>query len=317
MDLYAIGEVVIDFIPGKEKRSYIANAGGAPANVAIAMARNGFSAGVCCSVGEDDFGHFLMKTLKENGIRILNPAYCTKAVTTMAFVSLDENNDRSFTFARKPGADMFIEPEFVKEEDIRDSVLVHAGSCSLSAQPAREATKRALMLGARNGKMVSFDINYRNLMWNDDRDACADAVFEILPFVDLLKISEEEAVMLGGEERIPEVMARQKIAVTVETLGSEGSLAYFAGKEIRVKGKKVHAADTTGAGDAFWGGFLSGLRLQGIEHAGQLTEETVRRAMRYGSASGTICCQHMGAIDSLPTRREIEEALAEEENEDA
>lgn len=130
MDLYSIGEMVIDFIPGSEEASYIRKAGGAPANVAFAAQRNGLEAGMCCSVGDDDFGRFLMQTLEDNHVRALHPQLCTEAVTTMAFVTLAADGDRSFTFARKPGADMFLREEDVKEDDIRESVIVHAGSCS-------------------------------------------------------------------------------------------------------------------------------------------------------------------------------------------
>ena len=188
LDLYSIGEMVIDFIPGSEPGSYVRNAGGAPANVAIAMARNGLKTGMCCSVGEDDFGRFLIKTLEENQVRCLKKELCENAITTMAFVSLAENGERSFTFARKPGADMFLLEEDVKEEDIRESCIIHAGSCSLSASPALEATVRAMKLGHEMGKIVSFDVNYRNLMWKDDQEACGKTVMDLLPLVDILKI---------------------------------------------------------------------------------------------------------------------------------
>ena len=105
------------------------------------------------------------RTLEENQVRCLKKELCENAITTMAFVSLAENGERSFTFARKPGADMFLLEEDVKEEDIRESCIIHAGSCSLSASPALEATVRAMKLGHEMGKIVSFDVNYRNLMW--------------------------------------------------------------------------------------------------------------------------------------------------------
>ena len=103
MDLYSIGELLIDFIPGSEPFSYIRKAGGAPANVAIAVARNGLQAGMCCSVGEDDFGRFLMDTLKENGVKAFHPELCKEAVTTMAIVTLAPDGDRSFTFNESHG----------------------------------------------------------------------------------------------------------------------------------------------------------------------------------------------------------------------
>lgn len=310
MDLYSIGELVIDFTPGSEPASYIRNPGGAPGNAAIAAARSGLSAGVCSSVGEDDFGHFLAQTMEENGVRLLNPEPCTKAITTLAFVTLAPDGNRSFTFARKPGADMFLEESAVKEEEIRDSVIVHAGSCSLSASPAAEATVKALRLGHALGRLVSFDVNYRSVMWNGDQGACAAKVREILPFVDLLKVSDEEVGMVGGEEALPGLMKEYGIAAIAETLGGAGARCFFEGRSWDVPSHKVPCVDTNGAGDAFWGAFLSSLRIQGVEQTSDLTEEVLRRAMEYGSAAGALTVQKKGAIPALPTREEIEAFLA-------
>ncbi len=311
-DVYCIGEMLIDFIPGTEPASYIRKAGGAPANVAIAVSKNGLDASMCCKLGDDDFGHFLMKTLEEYNVTAACPELCKDAVTTMAFVSLADNGERVFTFARKPGADMLLTEEEVREADIDDAVIVHAGSCSLSAQPEASATVKAMKLAHEKGKLVSFDVNYRNVMWNDDLDACTKAVMDILPYVDLLKISEEEVEMMGGVDALPGLMKDNGIAMIMETLGSDGAQAFFNGEVIRVHGRKVKAVDATGAGDAFWGAFLASLRIQGVEKASDLTAEIIRKAMDYGNVSGCICVQSKGAIVSIPTRAQIEEYLAKE-----
>ena len=310
-DLYSIGEMVIDFIPGSEPASYIRKAGGAPANVAIAVSKNGLAASMCCKVGDDDFGRFLMDTLAEYNVRAACPELCREAITTMAFVTLAEDGERRFTFARKPGADMMLKESDVREGDIEDSAIVHAGSCSLSAQPVAAATARALRLGHEKGKLVSFDVNYRNLMWNDDVDACAAAVMDILQYVDLLKISEEEVDMIGGEAAIPALMEKHGIALVVQTLGSQGARAYFGGATFDVPGRKAKAVDATGAGDAFWGAFLSKLRLSGVEKAADLTRDVIREALEYGDVSGCICVQQKGAIASIPTRAQIEAYIKE------
>lgn len=308
-DLYSIGEMVIDFIPGSEEASYIRKAGGAPANVAIAVTKNGLSASMCCKVGNDDFGRFLMDTLKEHNVTPACPELCDEAITTMAFVTLAEDGERKFTFARKPGADMFLAEADVKEEDIDNSVIIHAGSCSISAQPEAAATIKAMRLGKEKGKLVSFDVNYRNLMWKDDQAACTAAVMDLLKYVDMLKISEEEVEMMGGEAALMGLMEKNGITLLIETLGSEGAQAFFRGEVIKVAGRKVKAVDATGAGDAFWGGFLSSLRIQGVSKTEDLTAEIIENAMNYGNVSGSICVQGKGAIASLPTRAQIEECL--------
>ena len=310
MDLYSVGEMLVDFLPGSEPGSYIRNAGGAPANVAIAAARNGLETAMCCAVGDDDFGRFLQATLAENGVHCVKQDLCREAVTTMAFITLSETGERSFTFARKPGADMFIREADVREADIREAVIVHAGSCSLSASPAAEATAKALRLGRQLDKLVTFDVNYRDMMWPGGMTACAAKVGEILPDVDLLKIAREETALFGGEDALPALMERYGLTLVVETLGSGGARGYFRGREIRVSGRPARCADTTGAGDAFWGAFLSLLRFRGVTRAEELTEPLIREAMTYGNVGGWLCVQSKGAIASLPSWQEIRRHLA-------
>lgn len=304
--LLSVGEMVIDFLPGTEEASYIRKAGGAPANVAIAVARQGCSAAFCGMMGDDDFGHFLYKTLQDNGVAPVVKELTKEATTTMAFVTLDEHGDRSFTFARKPGADMFLNKSHVTDEALDSATVVHAGSCSLSAGDAVEATVYALSEGHNRGKLVSFDVNYRNLMWNDDQGACAAAVMDILPYVDLLKISDEEADMLGGEANIPTLMAEKNIALVIETLGSKGARAYWNGNVIEVATLKANCVDTCGAGDAFWGSFLTTLTQAGITKPADLSEKLLRSAMQHGNIAGWLCVQEKGAIESLPTAEAVE-----------
>lgn len=305
-DLYCIGEMLIDFIPGTETGSYVRNAGGAPANVAIAAARQGLRSAMCCSLGDDNFGRFLLDTLEKNGVEAIKKTLCREAVTTMAFVTLDEKGDRSFTFARKPGADMLLNENDVKEEEIAESVIVHAGSLSLSASPAAEATRRALRLAHEKGRFVSFDVNYRDLIWNGDIKACTDAVCSCLRYVDVMKISEEEAGMFGGEAAVGELMTRFGLSAVVETLGAAGARCFYNGASFEVPGRKAVCVDATGAGDAFWGGFLSALRLGGLEKPSDLSEELLHDALEYGNRCGWFCVQKKGAISALPTREEVE-----------
>ena len=305
--ILCIGEMVIDFLPGQETGSYIRKPGGAPANVAVAAARNGVTAGFCGRVGDDDFGRFLMGVLQENNVQALCPEPVQEAITTMAFVSLDEHGDRSFTFARKPGADMFLTREDVDRAFDMSPQIVHAGSCSLSRDPAADATAYAMEKAAKAGIPVSFDVNYRNLMWNDDRAAAAAAIQKVLPFVDYLKISEEEEDLLGGS--IEAVMEGNRISVLVKTLGADGALCYFGGKTVRIPGRKANCVDTTGAGDAFWGGFLSTLIKSGLPAP---EEALLTRALTYGNIAGWLCVQKKGAMESLPTTAEVEAILEAE-----
>jgi len=306
MKFLSVGEMVIDFLPGEAEGVFLRKAGGAPANVAIAIARQGCDSAFCGMMGDDDFGRFLLDTLKENNVKVVNEKLTDKAVTTMAFVTLTEDGDRSFTFARKPGADMFLNKADLDHPYFDEAGLVHAGSCSLSAGDAAEATVYALEEAHRRGKVVSFDVNYRNLMWNDDRDAATQAVVAILPYVDILKISEEEVDMLGGEENLQAAMKQYDIAVIVLTLGSAGVRCYWQDQVIDLPGIRTTCVDATGAGDAFFGGFLSSLLRSEVDSPEKFTKEILVDAIRTGNISGCLCVQKKGAIESLPYIEDVE-----------
>lgn len=308
MKVFSVGEMLIDFLPGSEAGTYVRKAGGAPANAAIALARQGCDTSFCGMLGNDDFGRFLLETLRENNVTPV-VRLTDEAVTTMAFVTLDEQGDRSFTFARKPGADMLLTREQVQCDAFEQAQLVHAGSCSLSKGSARDATVYALSQGHAGGKLISFDVNYRNVMWDDDEQAAARAVREILPFVDFLKISEEEAGMLGGEAQIPSVMEQYEISVVVETLGAQGVRCYWNGRQLELSGLQAACVDATGAGDAFWGAFLAALSRAEVTATAQLTETLLWEALRAGNIAGWLCVQKKGAIESLPTRAQVEHYL--------
>lgn len=305
-DLISVGEMLIDFLPGGEPGVYIRKAGGAPANVAIAAARNGIRAGFCGRVGDDDFGRFLFDTLRENDVAVLCPEPAKEAITTMAFVTLRGDGERSFAFARKPGADMFLTKADVDASGVRETRVLHAGSCSLSRPPASEATAYAMSIAAEAGRLVSFDVNYRDLLWDGDRAAAIDAVRKVLPDVDLLKISDEELDFVGGETNIPTLMKENDIAAVVLTVGAKGACCYWDSAKLFAKGMPANCVDTTGAGDAFWGAFLSHLVREGVAGTQLLTHALLKGAMLDGNLAGRLCVQKKGAIESLPTREQIE-----------
>ena len=310
-DLISVGEMLVDFLPGDEPGVYIRKAGGAPANVAIAAARNGLRIGFCGRTGDDDFGRFLFETLRKNDVAVLCPEPVKEAITTMAFVTLRGDGERSFTFARKPGADMFLTKADVEASGVRETRILHAGSCSLSRPPASEATACAMSLAEQAGRLVSFDVNYRDPLWDGDRSAAIHAVGGVLPHVDLLKISDEELDFVGGEANIPTLMKENDIAAVVLTVGAKGASCYWDSTKLFAKGIPADCVDATGAGDAFWGAFLSHIVRGGVKSAEQLTHALLREAMIDGNLAGRLCVQKKGAIESLPTREQIEQLRKE------
>lgn len=309
MSILCIGELLIDFTPveGME-HSYTANPGGAPANVAVSVSRNDIRSGFLGKLGNDDFGRLLKKTMEDNDVELICPDLTDKAVTTMAFVTLNPSGDRSFTFARKPGADLLLDTSDVEKVDLSRWDIVHAGSVSQSGLPERDAVLLAIDRAKSLKKIISFDINFRDKIWSFEE--CRKEVLKILPYVDLLKISDEELDFVGGRDNIPSVMHEYGISVVVLTLGGDGSEVFFEGTSEVFPSMSVPVADTTGAGDAYWGGFLASLQRQGVKNTADITRENLAVAAKYGSVSGGLCVQKRGGIPALPTRDEIERAMA-------
>lgn len=305
MSILSIGEILIDFTPVEGmKHSYTANPGGAPANVAVSVARNGIRSGFLGKLGNDDFGRMLKKTMEDNKVDLLCPELTDEATTTMAFVSLDANGDRSFTFARKPGADLLLDTKDVEKTDLSSWDIVHAGSVSQSGLPERDAVLLALERAHSMGKIVSFDINFRDKIWSFEE--CKREVLKILPYVDLLKISDEELGFVGGKENITSFIHEYGITAVALTLGGEGSEIFFTDKSEVFPSMAVKVVDTTGAGDAYWGAFLSCLLRQGVKTVSDITWERLTTAAKYGSVSGGLCVTKHGGIPALPSSKEIE-----------
>ena len=307
-DIISAGEMLIDFTPCKEAYTYTANPGGAPANVAVSVSRNGLKAGFLGMLGNDDFGKRLQATLIENKVKPLCNKLTDEAVTTLAFVTLYDNGERSFTFTRKPGADILIRPDDFNMRDVENCTIFNAGSFSLTHEPARSTYIEAIKKASKAGAIISFDINYRDAVWHSEAN-CLKVIEEILPYVDLLKISDEELFFVGGEKNIDSFMDEYKITAVIETLGSKGSKYYYNGKSGVLESMKVKAVDATGAGDAFWGGFLSNLVMQKVTSVADINEVIIEAALKYGNTSGGLCVTKMGGIPGIPTKEDIYSAM--------
>ena len=307
--LFCIGEIVIDFMPVDNGRAYAPNPGGAPANVAIAATRLGAKAAFCGKVGRDDFGRMLHDTLRANGVEPIAAGPCDQAVTTRVFVTVTDSGERSFTCVRKPGADMFLGRDDVDIAALADSAIVHAGSCSLSADVAADATMYAMSAAHKLGKLVSFDVNYRAPMWSNDSKRASESVRKLLPLIDLLKISDEEAFLLGGEAALPQLMLDNDISLIAVTRGADGASVYYGGSMLGVAGMKADVADTNGAGDAFWAGCLTSLLEDGVLCPRDLDETKIRRALELGNVAGWLTVQKSGAIPALPSRSSVDKYI--------
>jgi sugar/nucleoside kinase (ribokinase family) len=179
----------------------------------------------------------------------------------------------------------------------------------LAGGTAPEAVLYAVKTAKEQGLLVSFDLNYRALQWKSPED-CRDQVVTILPYVDFLKISNEESFLFGGDGELSRVMEQYDIPLLVLTRGPGPSSVFWNGREWRRPSVRKNAVDTTGAGDAFWGTFLYTLLSEGVQKREDLSEACIAASLRYGVAAGELAILKPGAIPSLPLRAEVEEALA-------
>ncbi|MFE4200050.1 PfkB family carbohydrate kinase [Aneurinibacillus aneurinilyticus] len=316
-----LGEVLIDFVPEangqalEDVPSFKKAPGGAPANVAAAVARLGGASRFLGKVGADPFGDFLIGTLADAGVDTGRIYRTDKAKTALAFVSLKEDGERDFLFYRDPSADMLLTKEEITEEALAEGGVFHYGSISLIAEPARSATVKAARLAGERGMLVSYDPNLRLPLWPGGAPAAKEAILTHVPFADIVKVSEEELIFLTGETDIiagASWFFTQGIRLLLVTLGKDGC-AYVRpnGTVKRLPGFAVRAVDATGAGDGFVGGFLHRLAGAGIkpEALTMLPDGELENMLHFANAVGALTTMKRGAISALPSADEVKELM--------
>ena len=320
-ELVALGEVLIDFtqagLSPNGQALFERNAGGAPANVAVQAARLGMSAQFVGKVGADMHGDFLRRSLQERGVDVSSVVQDPEAFTTLAFVEVDPRTaERSFSFARKPGADTRLSPAEVPEQAIRDCHVLHVGSLSLTDEPARAATLHAVDLARQAGALISYDPNYRASLWSSEHEA-VEQMAVLLSRADLVKINEDEALLLCGTSS-PEVAAQyildRGVALVAVTLGSQGALVATRAESVLVPACPCQARDATGAGDSFWGALLFQLvHEQGVRKASELavlSHEALLCAGSFACAAASCCVERPGGIPAMPDMHEVLDRFA-------
>ena len=314
IDVTALGEILIDFTPcGNSEagqRVFEQNPGGAPANVLECLNKCGKKTAFIGKVGNDMHGQFLVDVLNDSGICTDGVIVDDSVFTTLAFVALSDSGERSFSFARKPGADTCLTCEELNEELILASKVFHIGSLSLTAEPVKRTTFEALEIAKQAGCIISYDPNYRAPLW-DSKEAAVKGMRSVLTYVDVMKLSDEETVLLTDivePEGAAKKLVDMGVSVVAVTLGADGALVCTKEGSRIVPGFKADMVDTTGAGDSFWGGFLKCLLDSGKKTEDIGLEEAAEFAM-YGNAVASLCVEKRGAIPAMPSVEEIEERL--------
>lgn len=310
----ALGELLIDFtdagISASGQRLFERNPGGAPANVLVALERLGHKTAFLGKVGCDMHGDFLRKTLEEQGVDTTGLISDPDTFTTLAFVALSEDGERTFSFARKPGADTRLTTDELAYNVIEDSHVFHVGSLSLTNEPVRSATHAALAYARDHGCVLSYDPNYRANLWSSVEEAC-EQMRSVVPYMNLMKLSDEECALLTDKSDPQEAAAcllAQGPSVVAVTLGEGGAYVCCADGGMEVPAFPAVAVDATGAGDSFWGGFLAAF-CESNKKPEELTLDDIAQFARKGNAVASLCVRKRGAIPAMPTRAEVEELL--------
>jgi fructokinase len=314
-DAICLGELLIDFVPTVTGTSLIdapafrKAPGGAPANVAVGLARLGVPSAFMGKVGDDPFGHFLANTLAEAGVNTAPLRFSSEARTALAFVSLRADGEREFMFYRHPSADMLLTPEEVDADAIRGAKLLHFGTISLISEPSRGATLHAIEVGRGAGCLISCDPNLRLALW-PDRAAAREGLLLGISKAEIVKISDEELRFLTGSDdpaAAREQLWHDRLGLMVVTLGSAGCVYFTPAFDGVVVGFSVAAIDATGAGDGFVAGLLQGLLMdRGVPG----NEARLRELCRLANAVGALATTERGAIPALPTMERVRTFLA-------
>ena len=309
-DVTALGELLIDFAPvSADADGYptlAANPGGAPPNMLAALTAYGGKTAMLCKVGTDAFGKLLFQTLKKAGIETAGVVEDDSVFTTLAFVTLDAEGDREFSFARKPGADTCLRFDELNLRLIDEAKIFHHGTLSLTNEPARETTQRAVGYAKARGKTISFDPNLRASLW----DSLVEAKKQILwglEQADIVKISDEEVEFLWGcseQEGARRLLDDYGVKLAMVTLGPKGAYLSNKNASARVDCPSVQPADTTGAGDIFSGSALSRILKLG-KRPEELTEGELKDIAAFATTAASLSTQKPGGIPSVPPEAEV------------
>ncbi|UUM31860.1 aminoimidazole riboside kinase [Vibrio japonicus] len=298
--VWLTGDAVVDLIP-ESTETYLKCPGGAPANVAVGIARLDGQCGFFGRVGNDPFGRFMQSVLNQENIDTRFLTLDELHRTSTVLVDLDGDGERTFTFMVKPSADQFTQPEdipaFTKGE------WLHFCSIALANEPSRGTTLAAVQAMKNAGGFVSFDPNLREEVWAEPEEI-RNVVMQAVANTDVVKFSEEELLFLTETDTLDAGIASLRelnIPLVLITLGKQGSLAIFNGTQHHVGVTEAQVVDTTGAGDAFVSGLLAKLS----QHKNWQDQTTILQAVMWGNHCGALATTRKGAMTALPNKNQL------------
>jgi len=316
LDVICLGEALIDFISmeyGKKLKDvemFKKVAGGAPANVAVGIAKLKKKSAFLGRIGKDEFGEFIKDCMESAGVDCSQLQYDRNARTGLAFISLPNPNEREFLFYRNPSADMRLDSGEFNKDFIKNTKIFHFGSVTLIDEPARSATMKGVQIARESGSIISYDPNLRLDLWCDV-DKAKMEIFSALNFADIVKVDCEELFFLTGEKEIDRAMDNilsEGPGLCLVTLGEEG--CYYKTRKLfgKLAAYKVNTVDSNGCGDSF----VSAILFKIIENSFDnviSNKEIMLSVIKFASAAAAITSTKIGVIPSLPSVEEVENFL--------
>lgn len=312
-DIISIGEMLVDFTaettPDGAVRFY-RNPGGAPAMVAVMAARAGASSAFIGKLGKDLFGKYLKSELESHGVDTSGVILDKEHQTTLAFVGTDEDNEREFVFYRKNSADVNLSFNEIKKSQLDKCRIIHFGALSLTNEPTRSATLNAIEYCKEQGKIISYDPNWREQLWESKSEAFK-IMRSVVPLCDIIKVSEKELKIISDYDNMltgTATLLSKGVKAVIVTQGAKGCVIATKKGIIRSASYKVEVLDTLGTGDSFQGAFLAKLAETGKKPE-ELEISELESIADYANACGALCSTKYGAIPSMPSNEEILECM--------
>ncbi len=324
VDVLSLGEILVDWVcttQGAEldrAQVFTKAAGGAPANVAVGLSRQGVPTGFIGRVSTDAFGVWLKNTLRQEGVDLACTVDDPKAHTRMAYVVTTITGDRKLAeFSHISCADAQLSASDLKPKIFEEASILHMGSISLISNPAAEATKAAIELAKKNNMLISYDPNVRISLW-PSAQICRQTILDTLHLADVVKINIDELEFLTGSKDFSKAIALREehnIPLLIVTLDANGAFFTTAKGSKTVPGFQIQLVEATGAGDGFISGVLSGLLKHVKGHKEkraillELTQDIIANIIRKANALGALTCTRAGAIPALPNTEEVDTFL--------
>jgi fructokinase len=315
-DIITIGESLIDFLSVErgvlveDAKGFSIAPGGAPANVAAAVAKLGGRSGFIGKVGKDSFGVMIRKTLRESGVNVEHLLMDDSVNTTLAFIAVQHDGEPDFLFYRnRCGADLALRKEEIRSDYIDDAGILHFGSINLTGDPLRGATIEAVEFARSKNTLISFDPNFRPSLW-ESTSAAKSEMERGLSYADIVKLTDLELEFITGESSIKkgtQAVMKYGVQMVLVTRGSES--CFFATHSLFLEYPtfEVELVDSTGAGDSFMGGVLLKL-FDGVSEGREifsLPQTEMEEILRFATACGAITVTRKGVIPALPTMQEV------------